>query len=52
MRNYEEEIEQLRKEIKDLDLEKQNKETHLQCVLREQEKKKEKRKKKKERHKL
>ena len=37
MRNYEEEIEQLRQNMKDLDLEKQEKETQLQCVLREQE---------------
>ena len=37
MRNYEEEMEHLRKEIKDLDIEKQGKETQLQCVLREQE---------------
>ena len=35
MRNYDEEIEQLRREIEDLELEKQDKETQLQRVLRE-----------------
>ena len=44
MRNYEEEIEHLRQNIKDLDLEKQEKETQLQCVLREQENEKTERK--------
>ena len=35
MRNYDEEIEQLRREIEDLELEKEDKETQLQRVLRE-----------------
>ena len=35
MRNYDEEIEQLRREIEDLEIEKQDKETQLQRVLRE-----------------
>ena len=35
MRNYDEEIEQLRREIEDLELEKQDKETQIQRVLRE-----------------
>ena len=39
MRNYDEEIEQLRREIEDLELEKQDKETQLQRVLIKREKK-------------
>ena len=38
MRNYDEEIEQLRREIEDLELEKQDKETQLQRVLIKREK--------------
>ena len=40
MRNYEKEIEQLKRDIKDLTLEKQDKETQLQRVIREQKRKK------------
>ena len=36
MRNYEKEIEHLRRDIKNLNLEKQDKETQLQRVIREQ----------------
>ena len=39
MRNYEKEIEHLRRDIEDLNLEKQDKETQLQRVLREQKRK-------------
>ena len=42
MRNYDEEIEQLRKEIEFLDIEKRDKETQLRCVLIERKNKKEK----------
>ena len=38
MRNYENEIEQLKRDIEDLKLEKQDKETQLQRVIREQKK--------------
>ena len=47
MRNYDEEIERLSNEIRNLDLEKQSKETQLQRVLKEQEKAKEKKTEKK-----
>ena len=40
MRNYEKEIEQLKRDIEDLNLEKQDKETQLQRVIREQKRKK------------
>ena len=40
MRNYEKEIEHLRRDIEDLNLEKQDKETQLQRVIREQKRKK------------
>ena len=46
MRNYDEEIERLSNEIRNLDLEKQSKETQLQRVLKEQEKAIEKKKEK------
>ena len=39
MRNYDEEIEQLRREIEDLELEKQDKETQIQRILRERKQK-------------
>ena len=39
MRNYDEEIEQLRKDIEDINIEKQDKETQLKRVLREQKRK-------------
>ena len=42
MRNYENEIEQLKRDIEDLNLEKQDKETQLQRVIREQKKKQDK----------
>ena len=40
MRNYEKEIEQLKRDIEDLTLEKQDKDTQLQRVIREQKRKK------------
>ena len=39
MRNYDEEIEQLRREIEDLELEKRDKETQIQRILRERKQK-------------
>ena len=39
MRNYDEEIEQLRRDLEDLNTKKQDKETQLQRVLREQKQK-------------
>ena len=42
MRNYEKEIEQLKRDIEDLNLEKQDKETQLQRVIREQKQKQDK----------